>query len=240
MHEPLGTEFRVDAVVRCLAYLRYAMPGPWSGVLEPFPIDASDAVDVIRAANRIAAHVGIARAHYLVAIGHLEPGLGGLIEFRRGASEVYIDVATAAGRFAPSVIAVLGHELCHKLLADHGIERQGDDTYAYEILTDVTATYMGLGKLMLNGYEFAGWIRGASEAGATRARHRFGYLSIDEVAFAHAMTCRIRRHQWAGWSRGLSPFARRSVSRIEENLAIRHHLDAAPRLAPRTSYRASP
>lgn len=234
--EPLGTEFRIDTVVRCLAYLRDALPGTWTGVLEPFTIDGSDAVDVVRATNRIAGHVGIRRAQYVVAIGRLEPKLGGLIELRPGASEVFIDVSVTAGRFTPSLLAVLGHELCHKLLIDHGIHQHGPDEQAYEILTDVTAVYMGLGKLLLNGYEVAGTMRDAAGGLASFAHHRFGYLTVDEVAFAHAMTCRIRRHPWAGWSRGLSPFARRCVLRIEQNLEIRHHLDAAPRLSPRTSY----
>jgi len=233
---PMGTEFRVDTVVRCLAYLRYALTGTWSGVLEPFDVDAASAVDVVRATNHIAAHLGTTRVLYIVAVGHLDPKLGGLIELRRGATEVYIDVSTTASRFAPSLLAVLGHELCHKLMSDRGIDQQGADTHAFEVLTDVTAVYMGLGKILLNGYEFAGTIRGAS--GHVWTHQRFGYLSIDEIAFAHAMACRIRRHPWAGWSRGLSPFARRAVSRIESNMEIRHHLDAAPKLTPRPSYLA--
>ena len=69
-----------------------------------------------------------------------------------------------------------------------------------------------------------------------RRHHRFGYLTVGEVAFAHAMTCRTRRHLWLGWSHGLSPFACRAVRRIKEDTTLRHHLEAAPRLTPRQAY----
>ena len=229
-------DFRPKSVVTCLGYLRLVLRDPWSGVLQPFAVQPTDPVDVNRAANIIAAHLDLAPLRCVVAIVHLDEHLGGTVEMLRGSREVFIEISPGAARFAPTLLAVLAHELTHKRLFDRGIDRIGTDELRYETLVDAASVYLGLGKLLLNGYEYVRSSHDRMAGTIQRIRHRFGYLTVDEVAFAHAITCRIRRHPWAGWSQGLSPFACRAVRRIEEDMTIRHHLDAAPRLMPRQTY----
>lgn len=227
---------RAEIVVNCLAYLRRVLRDRWIGVLHPFPVQTSNPVDHIRAADVIAAHLGLVPLRCLVAVVHLDDNVGGVVKMTRGTRDVFIEVSPSAARFAPTLLAALAHEVTHKRLFDRGIERIGSDQLRYEMLVDAAAIYLGLGKLLLNGYEYARTIHDPVTGAVQRRHHRFGYLTVGEVAFAHAMTCRIRRHLWLGWSHGLSPFACRAVRRIEEDMTLRHHLDAAPRLTPRQAY----
>jgi hypothetical protein len=202
--------------------------------MEPFAVNPKDAMDVNHAVNRLAAHAGLRGLLFLTAIGRLEPQHGGLIELKIGQKEVFIDVATTAGAFGPSLLAVLAHEISHKVLFDRRIRQEGDDLLRYEILTDVTAVYIGFGKLLLNGYEYA-----ATKNDVER-RVRFGYVSVEEVAFLHAMACRMREVPASSWLRGLSPFARRTMSIVTGDVKVRRHLDTAPMLVPQRTYLRPP
>ena len=231
---------RTEPLLSCLAYLRYALGANWSGVMEPFSVNPKDAVDVNRAVNRMAAHAGLTGLYFIVAIGRLEPQKGGIIELTTGQQEVFIDVATAAGACGPSLLAVLAHELSHKVLFDRHIRPEGDDPLRYEILTDVTAIYLGFGKLLLNAYEYETTRYAHLMGGIETKRVRFGYISIDEVACAHAMVYRMRELPILQSLRGLSPFARRAATRIVSDQSVRHHLDGAALLIPRKTYLCSP
>lgn len=234
-----GAPIRTDPLIRCLAFLCHALAGNWSGVMEPFSLDPRDAVAVNRAANVMAAHAGLHGLRFIIGIGRLEPRRGGLIELRSGQEEVYVDVSTEAGAFAPSLVSVLAHELSHKVLFDRRLFRQDDDVQLYEILTDVTAVYLGFGKLLLNGYEYSTTEQQYTVGGLNtkRSRHRFGYISVDEVAFTHAMTCYARRLRNPDWCSGLSPFASRTMYRILDYSAMKPYFNAAATLEPRRTYR---
>lgn len=223
-------------MLACLAYLRYEFGADWSGVVEPFTVNPKDAIDVNRTVNRLAAHAGLQGLRFIVGIGRLEPAKGGLIELQTGQEEVFIDVASNAGAFGPSLLAVLAHEICHKVLFDRRVRQEGDDPLRYEILTDVTAAYLGFGKLMLNGYEYGTTRHHPLEGSVEKRRVRFGYITVDEVAFVHAMACRMRGVPASDWLRGLSPFARRAMTRVVSDDDVRRQLDAAPMLIPQTTY----
>lgn len=204
--------------------------------MEPFEVNPKDALDVNHAVNRLAGHVGLRGLRFIVGIGRLEPEKGGLIELKTGQTEVYIDVATSAGAFGPSLLAVLAHEISHKVLFDRRIRQEDDDLLRYEILTDVTAIYLGFGKLLLNGYQYATTKQDFATHATEKRRLRFGYVSVEEVAFVHAMSCRMRDVPASGWLRGLSPFARRAMTRVVKDDVVRRHLDAAPMLSPQQTY----
>jgi hypothetical protein len=220
----------------CLAFLRYKLGTDWSGVLEPFSVDPKDPVDTNRAANRLAAHAGLRGLRFIVGVGRLESAKGGIIELRAGQEEVFIDVATDAGAFGPSLLAVLAHEISHKVLFDRHVHQEGEDPLRYEILTDMTAVYLGFGKLMLNGYEYGTTRHNRANDTVEKRRVRFGYISVEEVAFMHAMVCRMREIPPSDWLGGLSPFARRIMTSVVGGNAVRHHLDSASMLIPQTTY----
>ncbi|MCA1789910.1 MAG: hypothetical protein LC667_08625 [Thioalkalivibrio sp.] len=199
-------------------------------------MNPKDAVDVNRAVNRLAAHVGLTGLRFVVGIGRLDPKHGGQIELERDRTEVFIDVSNRAAVFGPSLLGVLAHEVTHKALFDRRVLALDDDTLRYEILTDVTAAYLGFGKLLLNGYEYRSTRPGTSINSHEYHHVRFGYLSVEEVAFAHAMACRMRGVEPQATLRGLSPFAARTAVRVFGDPSIRAHIETAPQLVPRTTY----
>ena len=237
-HDPPA--LRTDILLGCLGFLRYELGTDWSGVLEPFSVDPKDAIAVNEALKRLARHVGLEGLRFIVGIGRDGPEQGGHIELGTGQDEVFIEVSKAAGAFGPSLLAVLAHEVSHKVLFDRLIHQQGDDELRYELLTDVNAVYLGFGKLLLNGYEYATSKRG-SESATWRKRHvRLGYLGVEEVAFVHAMACRMRELRSQDWYLGLSPHARRAMSRVVHDDHVRQLLDTAASLPPQKSYLRPP
>lgn len=74
-----------------------------------------------------------------------------------------------------SLGGILAHEMTHALLCSKGISLE--DSKENELLTDLTAVFVGLGKLLLNGYlsEGGGW----------------GYLSPDLIAYCFKKVCSL-------------------------------------------------
>jgi hypothetical protein len=227
---------RLRFLVRCLGFLRQVLDDVWVGVLEPFPVHPLDADDVGRAVVRMAGHVGLQGLRFDVSFGRLEPGTGAEIALQRGQARVPIRVSGAAASFPPTLLALLAHELCHKVLFDRGIVLEGTDLASYEVLTEVTAVFLGMGKLLLNGYEFVVTERDWDRLLEVRHQHRFGYVTVDEVAFMHAMLCRLRAVPEVDARHGLSRFALAALARVASDPAIRVHLARAQRIAPRASY----
>jgi len=208
--------------------------------MEPFSVDPKDAIAVNDALKRLATHAGLHGLRFIVGIGRDGPETGGLIELSTGQDEVFIEVSKAAGAFGPSLLAVLAHEVSHKVLFDRLIHQQGDDALRYEMLTDVAAVYLGFGKLLLNGYEYASSKRGSKTDPHTKRHVRLGHLSVEEVAFVHAMACFMREIRSPDWYLGLSPYARRTMSRVVHDEHVRRLLDTAATLPPQKSYLRPP
>jgi len=70
---------------------------------------------------------------------------------------------------------IVAHELTHALLKSRCVSLE--DSYENERFTDLTAVFVGLGKLLLNGY--------ADEEGG------LGYLSRDLIAYCLKEVCRL-------------------------------------------------
>ena len=208
--------------------------------MEPFPVDPKDPIAVNDAVKRLAAHAGLHGLRFIVGIGNDGTDAGGRSEFSSGQEEVFIEISKAASVFGPSLLAVLAHEVCHKVLFDRLIHQQGNDARRYEVLTDMTAVYLGFGKLLLNGYEYATTRRRSAGAERHARNVRFGHLSLDEVAFAHAMACSMRELRSPDWYLGLSPHARRTMSRVVHDDDVRRILATAPTLRPQKSYLRPP
>ena len=233
---PKPVSVRTGLLLGCLAFLRYELGTDWAGVMEPFSVDPKDPIAVNDALKRLAAHGGLRGLRFIVGIRYDGPERGGSIELRTGQAEVFMEVSTAASAFGPSLLAVLAHQVSHKVLFDRLIHQQGDDEERYEILVDVAAVYLGFGKLLLNGYEYKSRRRGADATARVNQHVQLGHISVEEVAFVHAMACYLRELRSLDWYPALSPFARRTMARVINDAEIRRLLDAAPLLAPQKSY----
>lgn len=145
-----------------------------------------------------------------------------------------IDVSTQAGAFGPSLLAVLAHEIAHKVLFDRKIMALSSDTLAYEFLTEVTAAYLGFGKLMLNGHRYATTRR--EDRSTSKREHRFGYLTTEEVALVHILASSLHLFRLSKEHDGLSPFASQALAKVAGDPRFGEPIRSAARIAPRLSY----
>jgi hypothetical protein len=112
-----------------------------------------------------------------------------LIPFRR---EIQI---TKKFRFElKHILAIIAHESTHNYLNQKNIRI--DDERDNEILTDSAAAYLGLGNLILEGYEpiiwtTDHWISGNSRGHTTRTL-TIGYINTDNIRFAVAKSAVLR------------------------------------------------
>jgi len=222
-----------EALVRDVAYLQRRFRKPGQEPLEPFSVDPFDALDVHRATKRLASHVGLAHLRFIVGMNVPDPGRGGSIELTSGPREVFVEVTPEAGNNPESLIAVLAHEVTHKVLFDRNIRQDDRDSHAYEVLTDVAAIYLGFGKLLLNGY----WFQTQDylpDAVRTRT-HQFGYISLHQVAFVHAFVQHAMGATPADLRNGLSPYARAVVDDVAENPNFKPLFENARHLRPSES-----
>jgi hypothetical protein len=177
-------------------------------VLEPFSLalgSGSDRyVEIQIAAKRIADFVELAGLTFLIEPVALGAGTCGRIELRSGSSEVFVQVSPDLFAFPDAILATLSHEISHKFLHVNGLSwgvGPAND-YHNEVLTDITAVFLGLGKLMLNGRH----VERIIEAGASRTIHtrEVGYLNGDQLAFVYLLVCHMRRIAHRDFMCGLS------------------------------------
>jgi hypothetical protein len=188
-------------------------------ILEPFPITPHDAVDLNSAAKKIAGFVGI-RKLVLVAITEHSDEIAGHIELQPGSENVYIEVARDILDFPAAVLETLAHEMSHEFLHSMNISWGAgpESHYHNEVLTDITAVFLGLGKLMLNGAESKRIHRQVSDnrnVEVTQTR-KIGYLDRDQMAFVCRLVCAMRRIDPAVFEEGLSAEGRAAIRNAEK------------------------
>ena len=195
--EPALTMEQAEVVRANIALLREKLGGQWS-----YP-----GVDLI-----------VERLRRNFNIADLQPALGLMVE-RMGLGDVVLQVALAdeqwmvgghvemsgearqekfpiriredLRRYPFSAVAVLCHELCHVFLRRHGIWLE--DERQNELLTDVTAGYLGFGKIMLNGCTDAG-ILVSPGSEIQKSGQQVGYLTPSQIAYAYIL-CKQTRHE---------------------------------------------
>ncbi|MFC2077482.1 hypothetical protein ACFLTM_01560 [Candidatus Bipolaricaulota bacterium] len=184
-------------------------------ILKPFPCRPRDAVNLQEAAKRIAAFVGLERFTFIVAVARQKKKVGGHIELKGGQQDVFIEISSQASRSSEATLAVLAHEISHKVLHEHGVSlgRGLLESYENEILTDITAVFMGLGKLVLNGAE----ARNETRNGAQRTIEtiRTGYLSVPQLAFVYRLVCAMRGVRKKEMMSGVASQARSAIRACE-------------------------
>jgi hypothetical protein len=94
-----------------------------------------------------------------------------------------------------NVIAVLAHECVHNYLHYHGVHKS--DEKENELLTEVAATYLGLGHLLFSGYKPITWLDNfwSNLSGSGHIKHsiRIGYVSTGTIKRAIIMSAKYRK-----------------------------------------------
>lgn len=166
-------------------------------ILEPFSFDATDIVAVNKAARRIAEFIGMGEYVFVVAVKTQEEGVGGNIDLHYGEPGAFVEVARDAVKFEDAVLATLAHEITHKLLhiRDIPITPELNSQLDEEILTDITAVFLGLGKLMLRGCECkkVSTQEGVQGKVTTTETYRCGYLDRSQLSLVYLLISAMRR-----------------------------------------------
>lgn len=197
-------------------------------ILEPFRIVPNDIVGIQAAARKIASFVGLRDYTFVVSVCKQEKGVGGNIELKHGETGIFIEISEAAEKFEEAVLATLAHEIAHKYLHIRGIDCKSttDVDYQNEVFTDLTAVFLGLGKLMLAGcecsrpYDAKGRAdngpklpmppvnsdpRATGDEVTYTETYQCGYLNRSQLALAFLIICGMRRIQASTYESGLRP-----------------------------------
>jgi len=165
-------------------------------ILAPFSLDTNDTMAIQHAAKRIAEFVGLKGITFVVGIAKEEDGVGGHIELELGVNTLYIEISKEMKQYHDAVPAVLAHEITHKYLQLNGISCGSGPFYQFEneILTDITAVFLGLGKLLLNGCECNNIREEHSREGTRTIKEtmKVGYLDRSQMAFVYRFVSAMR------------------------------------------------
>lgn len=165
-------------------------------LFEPFPLNPSDPIAIQDAAKKIAEFVGLHNLTFIVGIAKQKEKVGGHVELQYGRREVFIEISENIAKFDAAVLATLAHEITHKYLQINNISVGTSSIHEYEneVLTDITAVFLGLGKLMLNGCEIENVrLEARTEGAYVTEQLKSGYLDREQLAFVYRMVCAMRR-----------------------------------------------
>ncbi len=190
-------------------------------LLDPFSCktlrDSKPEVVAIQKAGKvIAQHLGLDDYMFVIAVMAQKPNIAAHIELDRSGRDVFVELSPDLCQYPDAVLATLCHELSHKFLHKHAI-RNGSATIEQEFLTEVTAVYLGLGKLMLNGCECQ-ISKQTTQGGQTfteTTKITTGYISRDCFAFVYRLVCAMRGIPKDVLMKGLCEAARQAVDNAE-------------------------
>ena len=192
-------------------------------VLPPLTSRFHDSMSIQRTVKDIAQFVGLTGFTFIVGIAKQDEKVGGHIDLSGSGPEVFIEIDSDMMEFPDAVAATLCHEVCHKWLHSHGIRLPV--TIENEVLTDVTAVFLGFGKVMLNGCSVTNE-RHEPVANGTRTitkTMKSGYLDRDQFAFVYRLVCAMRSVSQSDSIQGLNPEAMQAVLTCDNNLG--HYYD---------------
>ncbi|MGO8732465.1 MAG: hypothetical protein ACLQVM_06715 [Terriglobia bacterium] len=191
--------------------------------LDPIPLDQHDILQIQAEARRIRDFVQLKDLTFVVGFAKQQDGVLGNVELKYGQECVFIEIAPESIEFPGAVSAVLAHEICHKYMHRHGLSNCSHPTASAdeEILTDVAAVFLGLGKLMLNGCDSQKTREDLLLDGTKRSTtttYRAGYLDPAQFAFVYRFVCAMREVPEAEIRRGLSGDALSRLLHCERSL----------------------
>ncbi len=154
---------------------------------------SSDEILIQKEASMMMKHVGL--NHHVACITYTETRLntGGNVELDNS-ENVFIDISKDLKGQDAKVLAVMAHEICHKVLYVHGLYYP-NLSIENEILTDLATVYLGFGKLSLNGCynkKVVNCKESKDEKNAETIRttiESIGYLSLKQFSQAYNIVC---------------------------------------------------
>jgi hypothetical protein len=167
--------------------------------LEPFCVPGTqlgDFLELQAAAKKIAEFVGLGNFTFVISKAKQKEKVAGQIELNYSGNDVFVEISSELIKFEDAVVATLAHEITHKYMQIHCVTASPGlaNEYDNEVLTDITAVFLGLGKLMLNGAEEE---KAHEEERFDGTHHitetqRCGYLSLQQLAFVYRLVCAMR------------------------------------------------
>lgn len=163
-------------------------------IMPPFQ-GSQDLISIQRIAKEIAAFVGIEKLVFSISFIKQQPKIGGIIELSHNGDMVFIEIDPSVTQHPQALYATLCHEISHKWLHLHGISVI--NTYDNEVLTDITAVYLGFGKIMLNGCEETPDPNPKDKStdleNKSVSNFSVGYLNRDQLSFTYSVVCSMRK-----------------------------------------------
>jgi len=95
--------------------------------------------------------------------------------------DVLIHLSRDLDKYPDSILATLSHEISHKYI--HFNRLTFNNSYENEVFTDLTAVFLGFGKLMLNGVEITK--KTICENVENTYTKKVGYLNREQLAFIY-------------------------------------------------------
>ncbi len=167
--------------------------------LEPFWVPGTQLGDILKiqgVAKEIANFVGLCGLTFVVSITKQKANVAGKVELNYSGNNVFVEISEDLRMFEDAIVATLAHEITHKYMQINGISAGTGLAHEYEneVLTDITAVFLGLGKFMLNGTHEEKIHRKEKFDGThyiTETR-KCGYLSRQQLAFVYRLICEMR------------------------------------------------
>ena len=151
----------------------------------PYTLPTGDAPLDLRARtewliNDMAKYVGMPGCHFVVAVKKDISRVAGRVHLMERVGFTLVEIDAFFFKHENTLIAILAHELAHKFLKDHKLEREVEENNEY--LTDITSVYLGFGKFVLNGVCYSGY-------NSTNEHYsgKVGYLAPSVFAFVYDM-----------------------------------------------------
>lgn len=160
-----------------------------------------DVMSIHSEASKMMKFVGLNTYVPYVAFVKTSENVGGNVELD-DSEDVFIEVSEECKYNKKKVLAIMAHEICHKVLYVNGLYFPYNKI-ENELLTDLATVYVGFGKLSLNGcYE-------ETETSTST----IGYLSLKQFAMAYNIVCAAYGIHSAEKELGLGEFALEEVGK---------------------------
>jgi len=190
-------------------------------LLEPWNFNGYDVVDVQKAGKKISSFIGLPNLTFVINYTQQEKNTAGHIELNNNSDEgVFIEIDAKYKSENDIILAILAHEICHKLIHINGLTLLG---YENEILTDAATVYTGLGKLSLNGCETkkfntnTKWNVDGNTTTTTTTTQTVGYLKREQFAFLYNIVCNMRKIPKEFATKGLNFNALNALNESQNN-----------------------
>ena len=192
-------------------------------IMEPWDFNCFDIIQIQEAGKKISNFIGMPNLTFVITYKKQNEKIAGHIELNNNNDEgVFIEIDEKYKFEKAIVLAILAHEICHKLIHISGLTLAGHEN---EILTDVATVYSGLGKLSLNGcevintYTNSEWDGNKKITTTTTSTQKVGYLDLNQFAFVYKVICKMRRIPVEYTFNNLNKNAKDSLNNIHLNLS---------------------